>query len=76
MTDHSQNLKDVLEVCQKLGNDIQRAQSELNTKREMFLKYSGIAEYLSATEKGSDVDVSELARDDESSGEEAPEPVS
>ena len=73
MIDHSKNLETVSEATQKLGEEINQLQGILAQKRELYLKYLGITEYLSATEPEPepDVNISELTDDDESSDEEA-----
>ena len=76
MIDHSKNLETVSEATEKLGAEINQLQGILAQKRELYLKYLGIAEYLSATENETDVNISELTDDDKSSDEESSEPVS
>tara|TARA_B100000035_G_scaffold134656_1_gene114619 strand:+ start:65 stop:295 length:231 start_codon:yes stop_codon:yes gene_type:complete len=76
MIDHSKNLETVSEATKKLGEEINQLQGILAQKRELYLKYLGIAEYLSATENETDVNISELTDDDKSSDEESSEPVS
>ena len=51
MIDHTKNLETVSEAAQKLGEEINRIQGILAQKREMYLKYLGIIEYLTSTEK-------------------------
>ena len=71
MIDHSKNLETVSEATQKLGEEINQLQGILTQKRELYLKYLGITEYLSATEPEPEVNISELSDDDESPDEEA-----
>jgi len=71
MIDHSKNLETVSEATKKLGEEINQLQGILAQKRELYLKYLGIAEYLSATENETDVNISELTDDDKSSDEES-----
>ena len=48
MVDHDKNLETVIEARKALANELNELQSTLEQKREMFLKYSGIVEYLSS----------------------------
>lgn len=48
MVDHDKNLETVIEARKELAKELNELQSTLEQKREMFLKYSGIVEYLSS----------------------------
>lgn len=54
MIDHDKNLETVLEARKALATELNDLQSALEQKREMFLKYSGIIEYLSSLKKAED----------------------
>lgn len=51
MIDHDKNLETVLEARKALAAELNELQSAMEQKREMFLKYSGIVEYLSSIKK-------------------------
>lgn len=51
MIDHDKNLETVLEVRKTLAAELNELQSTMEQKKEMFLKYSGIIEYLSSLKK-------------------------
>jgi len=48
MVDHDKNLETVIEARKVLVNELRELQSASEQKREMFIKYSGIIEYLSS----------------------------
>lgn len=48
MVDHDKNLETVIEARKVLANELRELQSASEQKREMFIKYSGIIEYLSS----------------------------
>jgi len=48
MVDHDKNLETVIEARKVLVNELRELQSATEQKREMFIKYSGIIEYLSS----------------------------
>lgn len=48
MVDHDKNLETVIEARKALANELSELQSATEQKREMFLKYTGIIEYLSS----------------------------
>lgn len=51
MIDHDKNLETVLEARKTLANELTELQASMDQKREIFLKYSGIIEYLSSLKK-------------------------
>lgn len=48
MTNHEENLKQILETQKVLANEIQELNNALLIKREQYLKLQGIVEYLAA----------------------------
>ncbi len=54
MIDHDKNLETVLEARKTLATELNELQSAMEQKREMFLKYSGIVEYLSSLKNAED----------------------
>jgi len=54
MIDHDKNLETVLEARKTLANELTELQASMDQKREIFLKYSGIIEYLSSLKKAED----------------------
>ena len=54
MIDHDKNLETVLEARKTLAAELNELQSAMEQKKEMFLKYSGIVEYLSSLKKAED----------------------
>tara|TARA_Y100000401_G_scaffold53110_1_gene41695 strand:+ start:984 stop:1187 length:204 start_codon:yes stop_codon:yes gene_type:complete len=51
MADHAKNLETVLEARKTLAAELTELESVLAQKKEIFLKYSGIVEYLSSLKK-------------------------
>lgn len=51
MPDHAKNLETVLEARKKLAAELTEIESVLAQKKEIYLKYSGIVEYLSSIQK-------------------------
>lgn len=51
MIDHYKNLETVLEARKTLAAELNELQSTLEQKKEIFLKYSGIIEYLTSLKK-------------------------
>lgn len=49
MTDQQQHLKQVLEQQQQLAAEFDELQKQMTSKRELFTKLQGIAEYLQQT---------------------------
>ena len=64
MIDHTKNLKTVSEVAEKLGEEINRIQGILAQKREIYLKYLGIIEYLTSTENPEEIPEEDLVEPD------------
>ena len=64
MIDHTKNLKTVSEVAEKLGEEINRIQGILAQKREIYLKYLGIIEYLTSTENPEETPEEDLVEPD------------
>lgn len=54
MIDHDKNLETVLEARKTLAAELNELQSALDQKKEIFLKYSGIIEYLTSLKKAED----------------------
>lgn len=54
MIDHDKNLETVLEARKTLAAELNELQSALEQKKEIFLKYSGIIEYLTSLKKAED----------------------
>lgn len=50
MTDHIKNLQAVVTACNTIAQEIQTLENQLTIKKEIYLKYSGIIEYLQKTE--------------------------
>lgn len=48
MVDHDKNLETVIEARKALANELSELQAATEQKREMFMKYTGIIEYLSS----------------------------
>ena len=65
MIDHDKNLETVLEARKTLAAEINELQSAMEQKREMFLKYSGIVEYLSSLKKAEDSNEASPVTDEE-----------
>lgn len=51
MTDHKKNLETIQEARTKIASEINEIENVLNGKKELFLKYTGILEYLTSTEQ-------------------------
>ena len=49
MTDQQQHLQQVLEQQQQLAAEFDELQKKMTSKRELFIKLQGIAEYLQQT---------------------------
>ena len=49
MTDQQQHLQQVLEQQQQLATEFDELQKQMTSKRELFIKLQGIAEYLQQT---------------------------
>lgn len=49
MTDQQQHLQQVLEQQQQLAAEFDELQKQMTSKRELFIKLQGIAEYLQQT---------------------------
>ncbi len=58
MIDHDKNLETVLEARKTLASELNELQSTMEQKKEMFLKYSGIIEYLSSLKKAEEPNTS------------------
>jgi len=56
MVDHNKNLETVIEARKALAAELNELQSTMEQKKEMFLKYSGIIEYLSSLKKAEEND--------------------
>lgn len=50
MVNHAQNLVTALEARKAVASEINELNATIEEKKAMFLKYSGIVEYLSAIE--------------------------
>jgi len=66
MVDHDKNLETVIEARKALANELNELQSATEQKREMFLKYTGIIEYLSSIKQAeeSQPETTEIVSDD------------
>ena len=51
MADHAKNLETVLEARKTLAAELTEIESVLAQKKEIYLKYSGIVEYLLSIQK-------------------------
>lgn len=51
MIDHDKNLETVIEARKTLATELNELQSTMEQKKEVFLKYTGIIEYLSSLKK-------------------------
>lgn len=51
MIDHDKNLETVIEARKTLAAELNELQSTMEQKKEVFLKYTGIIEYLSSLKK-------------------------
>lgn len=49
MTEQQQHLQQVLEQQQQLAAEFEELQKQMTSKRELFIKLQGIAEYLQQT---------------------------
>lgn len=65
MIDHDKNLETVLEARKTLAAELNELQSAMEQKKEMFLKYSGIVEYLSSLKKAEDNNEASPPNDEE-----------
>ncbi len=63
MTDHSKNLEVITASRDSVAKEIQSLEQQLNIKKEIFLKYSGIIEYLEQTESAQESSTTEVAAD-------------
>ncbi|HCX23518.1 MAG TPA: hypothetical protein DHN29_16475 [Cytophagales bacterium] len=51
MIDHAKNLETVLEARKTIATELAELESVLAKKKEIYLKYSGIVEYLASLQK-------------------------
>ena len=59
MTNHEENLKQILETQKNLANEIQELNNLLLLKKEQYLKLQGIVEYFSANTEVNQKEMSE-----------------
>lgn len=59
MTDHIQNLEALIEARKNVTSELNDLQSLLEQKRELYLKYSGIIEYLNSIKKADEARVTD-----------------